>query len=65
MSHRRDAQLCDFRVCRMNPGDSGKKFGYSGKSGESGFFNPGVSGFYTEALIHNAAQIDHPNSEIM
>jgi hypothetical protein len=44
----------------MNPGDSGKKSGYSGKSGESGFSNPRVSG-----LIHNAAQIDHPNSEIM
>jgi hypothetical protein len=44
----------------MNPGDFGKKFRYSGKSGESGFSNPGVSG-----LIHNAAQIDHPNNEIM
>jgi hypothetical protein len=29
----------------VNPGYSGKKSGYSGKSGEFGFFNPGVSGF--------------------
>jgi hypothetical protein len=29
----------------MNPGYSGKKSGNSGKSGESRFFNPGVSGF--------------------
>jgi hypothetical protein len=29
----------------VNPGYSGKKSGNSGKSGESGFFNPGVSGF--------------------
>jgi hypothetical protein len=65
MGHGRDAQLCDFRVCRMNPGDSGKKSGYFGKSGESGFPTPEFPGFIPETLIHNAAQIDHPNSEIM
>jgi hypothetical protein len=31
----------------MNPGYSGKKSGNSGNSEESGFFNPGVSGFYS------------------
>jgi hypothetical protein len=29
----------------VNPGYSGKKSGNSGNSEESGFFNPGVSGF--------------------
>jgi hypothetical protein len=45
MINREDVQHCDFRVFRVNPGDSGKKSGYSGQSGVSGFLNPGVSGF--------------------
>jgi hypothetical protein len=45
----------------MNPEYSGKKFGNSGNSGESGFFNPGVSGFHSRNLTHNAARFIHPN----
>jgi hypothetical protein len=36
-----------IRVFRVNPGDSEKNSGHSGKSGESGFFKPEVFGVYT------------------
>jgi hypothetical protein len=39
----------------MNPGDSEKKSGHSGKSGEFGFSTPEFLGFIPETLIHNVA----------
>jgi hypothetical protein len=65
MSHGRDAQLCDFTVCRMNPGDSGKNPDTPETSESPGFPTLEFPGFIPETLIHNAAQIDHPNIEIM
>jgi hypothetical protein len=65
MSYRGDAQLCDFRVCRMNPGDSGKNPD-TPKSPESpGFPTPEFPGFIPKTLIHNEVQIIYPNKEIM
>jgi hypothetical protein len=65
MSYGRDAQLCDFRVCRMNPRDSGKNLDTLECLESPGFPTPEFPGFIPETIIHNAAQIDHPNREIM
>jgi hypothetical protein len=48
----------------MNPGDSGKSPDTPGSPESPGFSTPEFPGFIPETLIHNAAQIDHPNSEI-
>jgi hypothetical protein len=64
MSYGRDAQLCDFRVCRMNPGGSGKNPDTPEGPESPGFPTPEFPGFIPKTLIHNVAQIDHPNSEI-
>jgi hypothetical protein len=49
----------------VNPGDSRKKSGYSGKSEESGVSIPEFPGFTPETLTHNAAGTIHPNREIL
>jgi hypothetical protein len=41
-------EALSLRVFSVNPGDSGKKSGYSGKSGESGLEMSGVFGFHSQ-----------------
>jgi hypothetical protein len=49
----------------MNPETSGKSPNTPKSPESSGFSTPEFPGFIPETLIHNATQIDHPNSEIM
>jgi hypothetical protein len=49
----------------VNPGDSGKSPETPESPESPGFSTQAFPGFIRETLTHNAARIDHPNSEIM